>query len=201
MSRPPSKHDRKIAFKVWQESDLSYLVQRDNLKSDALSKRLLIDLAESNEQSSSLFSLVPDETLTVILHLLKDWLRRIPNTKARWSRLGDALNGLVSKLFADSQVRNVNKDSHAKIDDDFAQCFSNVNIASSEMMGGDRQLSRCHAIVLVIGTVLWSRSESGIEADPNFSLRIDLRLCEKVTHIYFVSCFILSFNFFSKHFF
>ena len=79
-----SKHDRKIAFKAWQESDVSYFVDTGVSNSDPLSRRLLLELSESDSQSSSLYSLVPNENVSAVLHLLKDWLHRIPNKRARW---------------------------------------------------------------------------------------------------------------------
>jgi len=187
MFKTISKHDRKIAFKAWQESDVSYFVDTGVSNSDPLSRRLLLELSESDMQSASLFSLVPNENVSAVLHLLKDWLHRIPNKKARWSRLGDAFKGLVRKLSADASVqktsRNKSDQKSNEIVDDFAQCFSKVGPISPgvDATDGTRQSSLCHSIVLVIVAVLASRSKRSIEIDSNFPLQIDLQVCEMVS--------------------
>ena len=181
----PSRKDSKLAFKVWQESDISHLILGSTPLKEPLSRRLLNELVDLDGPGESQFTLTSSsEVLNNTLLLLKEWSARMPNKKARWSRLGDTLSSFVNKLLKDAADMASTEGTRAPssdIDDAFAKFFSNnVSSYNDDSEGSLSGASLCEAAVLVVTIVLQGRAKFQAERDHNFPLQFDSHFCEKV---------------------
>lgn len=185
--KPTSQRDSRLAFDVWKESDVSYLIGKQSDSLNFVSRRLLTECFGLTNDDSSQFSLsLSDEsTLCTVLNFLKEWLNRITKKKARWSRLGDILAKVADKLLnfsshvkADSdQLRN---DQKGGIDAAFSSVFSNVGADTTDD-GVGLKCVLTNAIAHMFVLVIDSLSKSGIEVETNFPIKLDLSFCTKVS--------------------
>ncbi len=189
-----SRRDAKLVTRAWQESDLSYLVEDNNI-SEALSKTLLKDLLEL-ETNSCFFSLMSSsDVLVKSLDLLDKWMARMPNKKARWSRFGDALLVFLDRALKYAvdmttiKAPDFPSDNGGDVGDEFETHLSNSNVASMGLSLSTQSL--CEAIVHIIVLVRCRRTTSKAERDDNFPLLINLRCCEMVSnlHLHSLYCF------------
>jgi hypothetical protein len=188
--KPTSQRDSRLAFDVWKESDISYLIGKQSAPLNFVSRRLLTECFGLTNDDSSQFSLsLSDEsTLCTVLNFLQEWLNRITKKKARWSRLGDILAKVADKLLnfsshvkADSdQLRN---DQKGGIEAAFSSVFSNVgaDTTDDDSDGVGLKCVLTNAIAHMFVLVIESLSKSGIEVETNFPIKLDLSFCTKVS--------------------
>jgi hypothetical protein len=162
--RQINREDEKLTFMTWHESEY----KTKNTSADYLAKRLLADYNCDENQDRSLFRLTCHSSiLQNCLLFISSWILRVPNKKARWSRLQDSFSFLVKGLASSFKSNSGNGQLKG---DDFSTLFSFTNNKQSKE--SNIILRKREAAATIIVGIIHSCTKLEAENNSKISLPI-----------------------------